>query len=219
MEKYFPSEKIVMTGNPVRQDVININGKREEALACFNLTGKKKTLLVIGGSLGARSINRAVLNGLKKIAGKNIQLIWQTGKSFFPTAMEAVKEFEDSGIKSHDFISRMDLAYSCADVVISRAGASSVSELELVAKPCILVPSPNVAEDHQSKNAMALVSNDAAMLVRDAEANEKLVDAAIALVLDNEKQEMLSGNISKLAFRNSAEKIVDEIYKMIGAKI
>lgn len=218
MERYFSQEKIVMTGNPVRQDVIQTEGKKEEALKYFKLDGNKKTLLVIGGSLGARSINQAILNGLEKFAEKNIQVVWQTGKGFFPTAAEAVKSFVENGIHAHDFINRMDLAFSCADVVISRAGASSVSELQLVAKPCILVPSPNVAEDHQTKNAMALVNKNAALLVKDSEANTHLVDSAIELVNDPGKQKLLSQNISQLALRDSAARIVEEIYGIIVVK-
>ena len=218
MEKYFSKEKIVMTGNPVRQNVIQTDGKREEALKYFNLDGNKKTILVIGGSLGARSINQSVLNGLSRFEEKNIQLIWQTGKSFFPTAGESVKKFYEKGIHAHDFINRMDLAFSCADVVVSRAGASSVSELQLVGKPSILIPSPNVAEDHQTKNAMALVNNLAAILVKDSEANQLLVSTALDLVGDTENQKQLSQNISKLALRDSVARIVDEIYGIIGEK-
>lgn len=215
MEKYFSKEKIVMTGNPVRQDVIQTEGKKSEALNYFRLDGNKKTLLVIGGSLGARSINQAVMSGLAKFDENNIQVIWQTGKSFFPTASAAVNGFSENGIHAHEFINRMDLAFSCADVVISRAGASSVSELQLVAKPCILVPSPNVAEDHQTKNAMALVNKQAAILVKDSEANQQLANTAIALINDPGKQNQLSQNISRLALRNSAARIVEEIYGII----
>jgi UDP-N-acetylglucosamine--N-acetylmuramyl-(pentapeptide) pyrophosphoryl-undecaprenol N-acetylglucosamine transferase len=218
MEKYFSRDKIVMTGNPVRQDVVQTSGKKEQALTYFRLDGNKKTILVIGGSLGARSINQSVLKGLEKFDENNIQLIWQTGKGFFPTAIDAVKKFQEKGMYAHEFINRMDLAYSCADVVISRAGASSVSELQLVAKPCILVPSPNVAEDHQTKNAMALVEKQAALLVKDTEANQMLVDSAIALINDPGKQLQLSQNISRLAMRDSSARIVEEIYKIIDGK-
>ncbi len=214
MEKYFSQDKIVMTGNPVRQDVISIEGKKEEALKYFNLEGNKKTVLVLGGSLGARSINEAIKNGLQKFADHDIQLIWQTGKNGSKHLQVEGRGYENC--RCIEFINRMDLAYSCADVVVSRAGASSVSELELVAKPCILVPSPNVAEDHQTKNTMALVNKNAAILIRDSEAGDKLIDTTLALISDNEKQKVLSQNISKLALRNSAEKIVEEIYKMIS---
>lgn len=218
MEKYFSKEKIVMTGNPVRQDVIQTEGKKTEALSFFGLDANKKILLVIGGSLGARSINQAVLAGLTKFIENNIQVIWQTGKGFFNTAAEAVKGLEEKGIHAHAFINRMDLAFSCADVVISRAGASSVSELQLVAKPCILVPSPNVAEDHQTKNAMALVEKQAAIVVKDSEASQLLIGTAITLINDPENQKQLSKNISLLALRNSAARIVEEIYGIVSIK-
>lgn len=215
MDNYFPKEKIVITGNPVRQDIQNVDGKRGEALKHFGLSPEKKTILVIGGSLGARTMNESIAAGLKLIEEKNIQLIWQTGKSFFQKAKSVTDNLEDKGIKAFDFIQRMDLAYAVADVVLSRAGASSVSELALVAKPAILVPSPNVAEDHQTKNAMALVSKNAAVLVSDSEAMEKLMNAAIELINDENHKKQLSENISKLALRNSAEKIVQEIYNLI----
>jgi UDP-N-acetylglucosamine--N-acetylmuramyl-(pentapeptide) pyrophosphoryl-undecaprenol N-acetylglucosamine transferase len=210
MEKYFPADKITHTGNPIRQDIADLEYKKEEALQYFNLSSDKKILLVIGGSLGARTINESMQAGIEKLIANNVQLIWQTGKSF--SAAENIKR---EGIKSHAFITRMDLAYAIADVVISRAGASSVSELAVVAKPCILVPSPNVAEDHQTKNAMALVNKNAAILIRDNEAKEKLVDAAIELFRDEAKQKDLKENISKLAIKNSAERIVNEIYKLV----
>jgi len=215
MEKYFPKDKIIMTGNPVRQDVIQTGNKKEEALKFFNLDGSKKILLVIGGSLGARSINRSILNGLARFAEKDVQVIWQTGKGFFQTAKDATKDFDGKGIHAYDFINRMDLAFSCADIVISRAGASSVSELQLVAKPCILVPSPNVAEDHQTKNAFALVMKQAALLVKDSETEPLLVDTAIKLISDLEKRKQLSQNISQLALRDSAARIVEEIYGIL----
>ncbi len=220
MEKYFPSEKIMITGNPVRQDIQSIEGKRNEALNHFGLSQEKKVILVIGGSLGARTMNESFAEGLEKIKEKNIQLIWQTGKLFFPKA-ESLTEVvsgvspDITGIKAFDFIQRMDLAYAAADIVVSRAGASSVSELALVSKPAILVPSPNVAEDHQTKNAMALVNKNAAILVNDSDAKENLVKAAIDLVQDKTRQEELKKNISALALRNSAEKIAEEIYQLI----
>lgn len=218
MEKYFPKEKIIMTGNPVRQDIQQVEGKREEALKHFNLSSGKKIMLVVGGSLGARTINESIAGGLEKLKEKNIQLIWQTGKSFNEKAKSLTNDFLQNGIRSFDFIQRMDLAYAAADIVVSRAGASSVSELALVAKPSILVPSPNVAEDHQTKNAMALVNKSAALLIKDVEAKEKLVSVAINLMADDTKQKMLKENISKLALRNSAEKIAEEVYSMLAIK-
>ncbi|MBL7916779.1 MAG: undecaprenyldiphospho-muramoylpentapeptide beta-N-acetylglucosaminyltransferase, partial [Bacteroidia bacterium] len=165
MEKFFPKEKIIFSGNPVRQDIVNVDAKRKEAQDFFKLSSSKKTVLIIGGSLGARTINLAINEGLKKFAENNLQLIWQTGISFAPTAIESCNKFTDKGIFAFDFIQKMDLAYAAADIVISRAGASSVSELCNTNKACILVPSPNVAEDHQTKNAMALVNKNAAILV------------------------------------------------------
>jgi len=216
MERYFPKEKIVMTGNPIRQDIKDVQGKKDVGLKYFNLGKDKKIILIIGGSLGAGSINRSIATGLKKFADANVQLIWQTGKRYINEAKQAAQEFSEQNFYVADFINRMDFAFSCADVVISRAGASAISELQLVGKPSILVPSPNVAEDHQTKNAMALVKKDAALFVQDSEANEQLVDTAINLINDSEKQKKLSENISRMAIRNSAEMIVKEIYKLAG---
>jgi UDP-N-acetylglucosamine--N-acetylmuramyl-(pentapeptide) pyrophosphoryl-undecaprenol N-acetylglucosamine transferase len=218
MENYFPKEKIMLTGNPVRQDICEVAGKREEALKHFNLSGDKKIILVVGGSLGARTVNESIASGLEKIKEKNIQLIWQTGKSFYEKAKSLTAEFSQSGIRSIDFIQRMDLAYAAADVVLSRAGASSISELALVGKPAVLVPSPNVAEDHQTKNAMALVNKNAAMMVSDANAKEKLVSTAIDLIHDEKKKKELGENIAALALKNSAEKIAEEVYALISFK-
>jgi len=215
MEEYFPKEKIVITGNPVRQDIGNVEEKRTEALNHFNLSSGKKTVLIIGGSLGARTINESIAGGIRRLKEKNMQLIWQTGKSFYQEASRLTSGLDVEGIKAYEFIQRMDLAYAAADIVVSRAGASSVSELALVSKPAILVPSPNVAEDHQTKNAMALVNKNAAILIRDSEAKEQLINIVIELMENENKQKELSANISTLAMRNSAEKIVEEIYKMI----
>ncbi len=218
MESYFPKNKIVLTGNPVRQDIQEISGKREEALKHFGLSGGKKTVLVIGGSLGARTMNESIANCLSLVKEKNIQLIWQTGKLFFEKAKSVTKDQDASSVKVFDFIQRMDLAYAAADVILSRAGASSISELALVAKPAILVPSPNVAEDHQTKNAMALVNKNAALMVKDSEAKEKLVPAAIDLVTNDKMQNDLKENIAKLALKNSAAKIAGEVYSMLTEK-
>lgn len=211
MEKYFPTNKIVLTGNPVREDLQDISGKREEAMSFFGLDGGRKILLVIGGSLGARTINNAMFDGLHLIEEQGIQVIWQTGKFFFTKA----KEKNNQTIKVFDFINRMDLAYAAADVVISRAGALSIAELCLTAKPCILVPSPNVAEDHQTKNAMALVNEGAAQLVKDSEAGKVLVNKALYLLHNDNQQAELKEKISALAMRNAADKIVDEVYKVV----
>ncbi len=215
LEKYFPSHKIILTGNPVRQDILDIEKKRSEAISFFGLDSSKKTLLVIGGSLGARTINMAIGGGLNHLAQNNIQLIWQTGKAYFVTAQEQTKQYTINNIKAFDFITRMDLAYAAADCVVSRAGASSVSELSIVNKPCILVPSPNVAEDHQTKNAMALVTKKAALMVKDAEAKDQLVKQVISLFSDPQLQNELKENIARLALPDSARRIVEEIKKLI----
>jgi len=217
MEKYFPSDKILLTGNPVRPDIQYIEGKRAEALQFFGLSPDKPVLLAIGGSLGARTINETLENDLERLAGAKVQLIWQTGKSFFSRAQACAKQFEQQGIKAFDFIARMDLAYAAADLVVSRAGASSVSELTLTGKAAILVPSPNVAEDHQTKNAMALVKHDAAVLVRDQDARESLVREALTLLSDGERRRLLSERIAVLALPDAAKRIAAEV-KSIASK-
>lgn len=211
MERFFPKDKIKITGNPVRKEVVQLQGKRNRGLEYFKLDGNKKTVLVIGGSLGARTINQSIQAALDQFRVNDVQLVWQTGKSYINTAQEAVKGLEEHGIQAHAFITKMDYAYAVADVVISRAGAMSVSELCLVAKPAILVPSPNVAEDHQTKNAMALVNNNAALLVKDVEARETLGQTALELVADADRCEKLSNNIKGLAYHDSAEIIANEV--------
>lgn len=219
MEKFFPADKIILTGNPVRQDLKDVKRLRNEALEYFKLDSTKKTILVIGGSLGARTINEAVGAGLQKLSDNNIQLIWQTGKGYIETAKQQTASFANKNIYALDFISRMDLAYAAADIVISRAGASSVSELCNIGMPSILVPSPNVAEDHQTKNAMALVKKDAALLVTDAVAKEKLIDTAIDLINNTSKQVSLTNNISQMAFYNSANVIAHEVLKLANYQL
>ena len=218
MEQFFPKEKIILTGNPVRQDIKDIDQKRSEGQKFFNLDSAKKTLLVVGGSLGAKGINEAMGSGLKELADNNIQLIWQTGKPYFETAKHLTTPFKEKNISAVDFISRMDLGYAVADVVVSRAGAGAVSELCIVKKPSILVPLLTAAEDHQTKNAMSLVNKNAAILVRDDEAKSKLVKEAIALMKDNSKQEELSKNAGKLALLNSANVIAKEVLKLANYK-
>ncbi|MDD4515346.1 undecaprenyldiphospho-muramoylpentapeptide beta-N-acetylglucosaminyltransferase [Massilibacteroides sp.] len=218
MERFFPADKLVITGNPIREDLAEAKDKRQEALEYFGLTKDKKTILIVGGSLGARTINQSIQSGLSKLLNADIQVIWQTGKYYYTKAEAFLKEFQDQPVWCSVFINRMDYAYAAADLVISRAGASSISELCLLEKPAVLVPSPNVAEDHQTKNAMALVSKDAAVMVRDSEANEKLIDTALELIQDQDRLKSLSTNIAQLAERNSAERIVDEIVKIIEKK-
>ena len=219
MERFFPKEKIMMTGNPVRQALLNTTMTREEARKSFGLAADKKTVLLVGGSLGARTINESVLQHLDLIANSGLQFIWQTGKYYseeiagrLKTAMEASQLSSlTSHLKVTDFISDMATAYKAADLVISRAGAGSISEFCLLGKPVILVPSPNVAEDHQTKNAMALVNHDAALYVKDAEAPEKLIRLAIDTVKDDARLTSFSKNILKLALPNSAEVIAKEV--------
>jgi UDP-N-acetylglucosamine--N-acetylmuramyl-(pentapeptide) pyrophosphoryl-undecaprenol N-acetylglucosamine transferase len=215
MEKYFPKNKIVLTGNPVRKDILTIVGKREKAVSHFGFDPKIKTLLIIGGSLGARTINESILNGIHKLIDAQIQVIWQTGKGYYETYKNSLANFDLRKIRVQDFVKEMDLAYAAADVVISRSGALAVSELCLTKKPCILVPSPNVAEDHQTKNAMALVEKDAAVMIKDKEANGKLVDEALKLMFDEQRSAKLAQNIALLAKPNATEDIVNEIEKLI----
>ncbi|WP_242920409.1 undecaprenyldiphospho-muramoylpentapeptide beta-N-acetylglucosaminyltransferase [Pontibacter liquoris] len=215
MEKFFPAEKLALTGNPVRSDIMAGHASRAEAMAHFGLNETKRTILVIGGSLGARTLNQSMAAGLDQLAQAGYNVVWQTGKLFFPEAQKLAAKYEAQVIKAFDFIKRMDLAYAAADVVISRAGALSISELCLAGKPAVLVPSPNVAEDHQTKNAMALVQQHAAILVRDAEAGEKLVPAVLQLAKDDQEQQRLRTNILKMARPDAAVDIVNELLKLI----
>lgn len=214
MEKYFPKEKIILTGNPVRQDLLNKMNSRSEALDYFGLQDKQ-TILVVGGSLGARTINQSLIGGLDKLGNSTFQVLWQTGKYYYSDANEANQKKGYANIKVNDFITQMDLAYACADIIISRAGAGTISELCLVGKPVILVPSPNVAEDHQTKNALALVNKNAAIMVRDAEAQQKLVDEALQLIENTDKKNELAKNISLMALKDSAKTIAEEVIKLI----
>jgi UDP-N-acetylglucosamine--N-acetylmuramyl-(pentapeptide) pyrophosphoryl-undecaprenol N-acetylglucosamine transferase len=208
----------VLTGNPVRKDIITVSSKTEKARNHFGFDASTKTLLIIGGSLGARTINESILKGIEKLVDANIQVIWQTGKGYYDQYKALLVKFDLRKIRVQDFVKEMDLAYAAADVVISRSGALAVSELCIARKPCILVPSPNVAEDHQSKNAKALVEKDAALMVPDKDANEKLVDEALKLLFDEHRAKKLSENISRLAKPNATEDIVNEIEKLIKNK-
>lgn len=218
MERFFPKEKIVLTGNPTRQDLVVSKENREKGYAHFGLDSDKKTILMVGGSLGARTLNDSIVESFPKI-GKtdNVQIIWQCGKYYFKEMSDLqVQGKIPKNVYLFDFVSRMDYAYSVADLVISRAGAGSISEFCLLGKPVILVPSPNVAEDHQTQNATALVKKDAAVMVSDANAKALLFDTALRLVDDNEKLKSLSDNITKLAQKDSAKRIVDEIQKLLA---
>ncbi|GIV34251.1 MAG: UDP-N-acetylglucosamine--N-acetylmuramyl-(pentapeptide) pyrophosphoryl-undecaprenol N-acetylglucosamine transferase [Chitinophagales bacterium] len=209
MEKFFPAEKIVKTGNPVREDIVRLVRHPEKSRKYFDLSPQKKTILVIGGSLGSKTINECFIKGTRKIIDKGYQLIWQTGKTYYESVKSAVTSHPD--IKIYDFIKEMNYAYDAADVIISRAGAIAISELCCVGKPVILVPSPNVAEDHQTKNALALVEKRAAWIVRDINAEEMLVKKTLELLANEEEQKELSTNIAKLAMPNAATRIAEEI--------
>ena len=219
MERFFPAEKIMLTGNPVRQALLESKTTKEEAIKSFGLNPDKKTILLVGGSLGARTINESVLGHLDDISKSDYQFIWQTGKFYSTQIAEQLKQKgQPKNLVVTDFISDMAAAYRAADLVISRAGASSISEFCLIGKPVILVPSPNVAEDHQTKNAMALVMRDAALFVKDIEAPEKLIKLAIETVGDDAKLASLKENILKMALPNSAEIIAKEVIKLASHK-
>jgi UDP-N-acetylglucosamine--N-acetylmuramyl-(pentapeptide) pyrophosphoryl-undecaprenol N-acetylglucosamine transferase len=215
MEKYFPAAKIVHTGNPVRKNLIGINKFKEEALAYFGLTGEKKVIVIIGGSLGARTLNESVIASLGLINDSNVDIIWQTGKYYYSEMLKRIEGKNCPNLQVQEFLTRMDLAYSVADLVISRAGAGTISELCLVGKPVVLVPSPNVAEDHQTKNAQALVEKNAAVMVADIEAKDKLFTLSLALLTDAEKMKTMSDNIAKLAKPNAASDIAKIVLKLV----
>ena len=214
MERFFPADKIIMTGNPVRENVLQTSLSQQEARTSFGLQPDKKTILLVGGSLGARTINESVMSHLDMIKDSGVQFIWQTGKYYHADIMKRLEGKDLPMLKVTDFISDMGAAYKAADVVISRAGASSISEFQLIGKPVILVPSPNVAEDHQTKNALALVNKQAALLVRDAEAREKLLPLALQTVKDDAKLASLSENIKKLGKGNAAGVIAQEVLRL-----
>ena len=213
MDKYFPANKLIMTGNPVRQDINDLATKRNEAKEYFKLNAGT-TLLVIGGSLGARTINLGIKNALQLLIGNNIQVIWQTGKTFYSEAVGLAKEYPN--IRVYDFIAKMDYAYAASDVVISRAGAISLAELCIAGKPVLLVPSPNVTDDHQTKNANSLADRDAAIVIKDDVAVKQLGTKVIELVSDTNLQNLLSENIKTLAITDSANRIAKEIIELSG---
>jgi UDP-N-acetylglucosamine--N-acetylmuramyl-(pentapeptide) pyrophosphoryl-undecaprenol N-acetylglucosamine transferase len=217
MERFFPQEKVILTGNPVRKDITELAGKRSLGLAHFGLAEDKPVLMILGGSLGARTLNDSVIENLTQLIEAEVQVIWQCGRFYFEEMTEKLAKTEHNGlVHLYEFLKEMDLAYASADVVISRAGALSVSELSIAGKPTIFVPSPNVAEDHQSKNAKAMVDNDAAVLVKDNEARDQLINRAIELIRDEAQKDRLSKNIKAMAKPNAAEEIVEEIVKLIA---
>ena len=215
MEKYFPAERIVLTGNPVREELIKLPRKREEDIATFNLSPEKLNILVVGGSLGARTLNESIQEGLDSFRRDDLQVLWQTGSGGIEAAKEAVSKTGLDNVRVLPFISEMGAAFGVADIIISRAGAGTISELCLVGKPLILVPSPNVAEDHQTSNAMALVSKKAAIMVPDNLARKHLVKKILKLIDSKEQRDELSRNIQQLGISDSAERITDEIVKLV----
>jgi len=216
MGKYFPSAKIIKTGNPVRQNFENLESLQEEALSFFNLKKEFPVILVLGGSLGAGTINNSLSKNINKLKDSDCQWLWQTGKYYFENVKALVSLSFSGNISVHGFINRMDYAYAAADIIVSRAGAGTISELCLVGKPVILIPSPNVAEDHQTRNAEALSSRNAAVLVADNQAAKALVDEAIKLISDRAKRDMLSANILTMADREADRRIAEEVLKLIG---
>lgn len=215
MERFFPADKIIMTGNPVRQSLLNANISKTNAVKSFGLKPNVPTVLIIGGSLGARTINESILAHLDEIHNSEVQFIWQTGKFYSEEIKQRMAEYVPvTNLHVTDFIANMDHAYAAADLVISRAGASSISELCLLKKPSILVPSPNVAEDHQTKNALALSTKDAALFVKDSEAKDSLIQLAIKTVADKALLTSLGENAGKLAFTDSANRIAEEVCKL-----
>lgn len=214
VNRFFPTERTVLTGNPVRQDLLEVASKRNEAQSFFKLDESTNTVLVLGGSLGARRINQLIEANLEIFKENGIQLIWQTGKLYY----NEYKKYHSKDIQVHEFLNKMDLAYAAADIIISRAGAGSVSELCIVGKPVIFIPSPNVAEDHQAKNAMAIVNKNAAIMLKETELEEKFENTFLDLLRSEDQQEVLSRNIKELAMPNATSAIVDEVEKLIKNK-
>ncbi len=214
VKEVFPAEKTIITGNPVRQDLLEVNKLRDNALAHFNLSAEKKTVLILGGSLGARRINRLIENDLKKFNDEDVQLIWQIGKFYY----DEYKKYDSVNVRAKEFINRMDYAYAAADVIISRAGAGSVSELCIVGKPVLFIPSPNVAENHQAKNALAVTDHDAALMITEDELTERFEPCFFSLLKDERRMHQFATNIKKLALPNATSDIVDEVEKLIKKK-
>lgn len=215
MDKFFKGKSVIITGNPVRRDLLNLREKREAAINHFIFNSRGRTLLIVGGSLGAKTINESILHGLDKLIDAHIQVVWQTGKIYYDRIKAETAGKDLRSIRIYDFITQMDLAYAAGDVVISRAGALAISELCVAGRPAILVPSPNVAEDHQTKNADALVKAEAAIMIKDSEAMKRLVDEALKLLYDKDRADRLGNNMSKLGKPNAANAIVDEIEKLM----
>jgi len=215
MDRFFPSNKIILTGNPVRKKIVQITSDHQEVLRLFDLNLENKTILIIGGSLGARTINETIANGLERLKKNNLNIIWQTGMSFSKKAKELINAINTRGITTHEFIKKIEIAYDAADIIVSRAGAIAISELCVIGKPVILIPSPNVAENHQYKNAQSLVNKNAAMLVKDSEANNKLVEEIIKLKNNSILMKELSENIRKMEFKNASNVIAEHALNLI----
>lgn len=216
MEAFFPADRILKTGNPVRKNIVDVDGRRYAGAELLKLDPLKKTILVTGGSLGAGTLNKSIEKHLAEIIAKDVQVIWQTGKFYYKGIVERLGVDYHPNVRILEFLNQMDLAYAASDVIVSRAGAGTIAELCLIKKPVILVPSPNVAEDHQTKNALALVKENAAILITDASAEDTLVEQALSLLNDKEKSAQLSENIGKMAFANADEVIAKEVLKLIG---
>ena len=209
MQRFFIKDKMVLTGNPIRKDILDFESKKEEGQKLFSIDKNQPTILVIGGSLGARSINNAIAEGLDLFQENNVNLIWQTGISYKEKADDTMFKISKEGINAFTFIKQMDLAYATADIIVSRAGAIAISELCCIGKPVVLVPSPNVSENHQYKNAQSLVNKNAALLVEDHQVSRKLVDTVMELLKNNELQHELSDNINEIGVKNAAIHIAD----------
>lgn len=216
MDRFFPKEKILFTGNPIRREAVTIADKRPEATAALGLSPERKTILLTGGSLGARTLNESMRDGLDRLVAANIQVVWQCGAYYYDSLRESVNAEYGEHVKLTPFLQRMDFAYAAADAIIARAGAGTIAELCVVGKPTILVPSPNVAEDHQTKNAQALVNRSAALMVTDAEAPRKLITEALALLDDQRQCEMLCANLKELAIVDADEVIAREVLRLAG---
>ena len=216
LERFFPKEKIIYTGNPVRNEMIDILDKKDKGYKKFNLDTTKKTILVIGGSLGARTLNQSVISSIDLIKNEKVQILWQCGKFYYKDLSNQKENFKSNHIHINEFIYEMDYAYAVADVIISRAGAISVSELSLVKKPTILVPSPNVSDDHQTKNAKALVEKNAVVLITDKEAEKTLISTALKMLKDDDICNQLKTNIATIGISNASERIVNELEKLIS---
>ena len=219
MDKFFPAEKVILTGNPIRRDSVDIEGKREFAIQLFGLQSQKKTILILGGSLGAKQLNGYVLDVIHELGEKeDVQFIWQTGKTYYEDMKSMLKmdQLIPGNVKVKPFLDRMDLAYAAADLIISRAGAGTISELCVVGKPVILIPSPNVAEDHQTKNAQALVAKNAAIMISEADARDTMMYVALELLSDETRCATLGGEIRKMAMPDADEVIAREVLKLIN---